>query len=169
MLIDARKITDEGSSFRGNLELDDKFLIDEGGYFTGDLKYDIRFIRAGDQIKARGHIKTKVSLKCVKCLENFEIKMNSVFDIILFPINLIQLKNQHLNEDEMEYIFYEGNEIDVDKILIEQINFLIPINPVCDSKCKGICPVCGADLNHEKCKCDNAINEISLVFDKIKR
>lgn len=169
MIIDAKKITEEGRSFRGSLELDDKFLIDDGGYFAGDLRYDVRLIRNGDQIKARGSIKTAISLRCIKCLQNFEVKINSVFDIILFPSNFIQIKNQHLNDDDMEYIFYEGNEIDVDKILVEHLNFLIPINPICNPGCKGLCPVCGVDLNHEKCKCDNTLNEISLVFDKIKR
>lgn len=169
MIIDAKKITNDGKSIRGNLELDDRFLLDDGGYFIGDLRYDVRFVRNGDQIKAKGHIKTAISLRCVKCLQNFRVKVNSVFDIILFPSNLIQVKNQHLNDDEMEYIFFESNEIDIDKIMVEQLNFLIPVNPVCNSTCRGLCPVCGVDLNHGKCKCDSALNEISLVFDKIKR
>ncbi len=169
MLIDIKKITSEGLSLSDHIELEENLLIEDGGYFIEDLHYNAFFVRHGDQIIVKGKIKTSLSLRCVRCLENFELKVNSRFDIILFPANLIHISSLHLNDDDMEYIFYEGNKIDIEKILMEQVNFFVPFNPLCHSACKGICPVCGVDLNHESCKCENSFNEMSLLIDKVKR
>jgi len=52
---------------------------------------------------------------------------------------------------------------------MEQVNLFIPFSPNCNRDCKGICPVCGMNLNYEKCKCENSFGELNLLFDKIKR
>ena len=169
MFIDIKKITAEGLALSNRIELDEHLLIEDGARFSEDLQYDIFMVRKEDQVKVKGKIRTSISLRCVRCLENFEQKVNSRFDVVLFPASLIHVSNPHLNDDEMEYIFYEGNKIDVDKILIEQVNYFIPFNPLCQEACKGLCPVCGVDLNYESCKCDNSFNEMSLLIDKIKR
>jgi uncharacterized protein len=169
MLVDVNKISEQGLSLNNHLDLDNKYLIDEGGVFLDSLHYDVSLLKSGDHIKVKGTINTAVSLRCVRCLENFEMQVDSNFDIILFPMNLIEVNNLHLEDEDMEYIFFEGDKIDIDKILIEQVNFFIPYNPLCKENCKGLCPVCGVNLNREECKCDNSFKELSLLLDKIKR
>lgn len=169
MFIEIKKITGEGLALSDRIDLDQHLLIEDGSHFTEDLQYDVFLTRKNDQIKVKGKIKTSISLRCVRCLENFEQKVNSRFDVVLFPASLIHINNPHLSDDDMEYIFYDGNKIDVEKILIEQVNYFIPFNPLCQEACKGICPVCGVDLNYESCKCDNSLNEMSILIDKIKR
>ena len=169
MLIDTKRITEKGLLLEDSMELDSNLLIEEDSYFLDDVDYYINFkLESDNKISAKGKIKTLVSLRCIRCLENFEFNIRSKFDIILFPANLIETSNLSLNPDDMEYIFYEGDKIDFTKILIEQVNLFIPYNPVCNSGCKGICPNCGMNLNDEKCRCDSS-NEIDVLFGKIKR
>jgi len=120
-------------------------------------------------IKAQGRIRTCISLPCVKCLEYFDLKINSRFDIILFPLELLNQKNTVLEAEEMEYIFYEEDQIDLTKILVEQINLFIPMYPQCHTGCRGICPNCGSNLNAASCQCEKPRNEIKFFFEKIKR
>jgi len=169
MFIDTNKISEKGLIVSDRVSLDETLLIEENAFSLDDLQYHILFKRDGDQIKAKGNIKTLISLRCVRCLDNFDLKVDSNFDIILFPINLVNPVNNSINSDEMEYIFYEDNRIDLIKILIEQINLFIPYNPICKPDCKGICPNCGVNLNHGKCKCENSSKELNFVFNKIKR
>ena len=168
MLIDTKKITDKGILFDDCMELDANLLIEEDSYFLEDVDYYINFKRGNNKIRAKGKIATLVSLRCTRCLENFEFNINSQFDIILFPANLIEVSNISLNPDDMEYIFYEGDKINLTKILVEQVNLFIPYNPLCNPKCKGICPNCGMNLNYETCKCDSS-SEVDILFGKIKR
>lgn len=169
MIIDTFKISDKGFFVNDSIELDESFLLEDDAYFLEPVDYDISLVKEGEKIKAKGRIKTTISIKCVRCLENFELKINSNFDIILFPINLIEITSTSLDSDEMEYIFYEGNKIDITKILVEQINLYIPIKPICKSKCHGICPNCGVNLNLDKCECENFSDDLNLFIKKVKR
>lgn len=169
MLINTDKIGKKGLTLSDSIEMDENLLIEEDGFFLQNLKYNILFTRDGNKINAKGKINTSVSLKCVRCLDNFELKINSNFDIILFPTNLVDFSNVSLNAEDMEYIFFEGNKIDLLKILMEQVNLFIPFNPICDRDCKGICPVCGMNLNYEECKCESSVSELNSLFNKIKR
>jgi uncharacterized metal-binding protein YceD (DUF177 family) len=169
MHIDINKIGAKGLLLEDSVDLDDYLLIEEESFFLDGVDYTVYFTREKDKIRARGQIRTVLSLRCVDCLENFELKVNSRFDIILFPVYLIRAEEKALSSEEMEYIFYDGEEIDLEKILLEQVNLFIPFNPVCSPDCKGICPNCGANLNYERCQCEHSINDMSLLFDKLKR
>jgi uncharacterized protein len=169
MLIDVNKIKKEGLILQSSVEVDESLLIEDGGHFVNDLSYTVHLIRDGEQrIKAKGEIKTAISLQCVRCTEFFEQKVDSKFDLILFPVGLMQMTNTALKDQDMEYIFYEGDKIDLLKILMEQVNLFIPYNPICGEQCEGICPICGVNLNVESCKCDQSFTDIGIQFDKLK-
>ena len=49
---------------------------------------------------------------------------------------------------------YRGKVIELDPLVEEQIALALPPYPVCQDGCKGLCPVCGANLNEGECGCD---------------
>lgn len=169
MIINVNKISEKGISFTDSVEIDGNSLLEKDSSFLEELNYQILFKREGNRIKAQGRIRTRISLPCVKCLEYFDLKINSKFDIILFPLELLTQKNSSLEAEEMEYIFYEEDQIDLNKILVEQINLFIPMHPQCHADCRGICPNCGSNLNASSCQCERPRNEIKFYFEKIKR
>ncbi len=44
-------------------------------------------------------------------------------------------------------------ELDVGGLLWEQLLLALPVKPLCRPDCKGICPLCGAELNKGPCQC----------------
>ena len=170
MNIDINEIGNKGLVVEDYIELDDFYLLEDDSFFSDSVYFTMTFSNEGNgRIKAKGKVRTEVSMKCVKCLEKYENNINSKFDIVLFPMDIIDADNSALNPEELEYIFYEGDKIDIKKILQEQINFFIPMNPVCSTSCKGICQNCGANLNNESCRCENTINDNNLFSNKLKR
>ena len=152
--------------------LDENLLIEEEGFFLEETDYNVHFSREGSKIKAKGNIRTMVSIPCANCLEPFDFEIDSRFDIILFPAELVEadgITNNSLEPEDMEYIFFEENRIDLAKILMEQVNLVIPYKPVCSPDCSGLCPSCGANLNYESCQCESSSNDMNFLFDKIKR
>jgi uncharacterized protein len=169
MIINVNKISDKGYALSDTLDIDSVHLLEDESFFLEGLNYQIFFKRQNQRIQAQGKIKTAISLVCVRCLEQFDLKINSRFDIVLFPKEMIDQRSSALETEELEYIFYENDQIDLEKILIEQVNLFIPFKPVCKTECKGICSSCGANLNHGACPCDQSKNEIKFLFEKVKR
>ncbi len=169
MIISVNKISDKGYALNDSIDLDNSHLIEEGSFFLESVDYQVLLKRQDQRIQAQGNIQTAISLVCVRCLEQFELKIHSRFDIILFPKELVEPHSTALDEDDLEYIFFENDQIDLEKILVEQVNLFIPFKPVCRADCKGICPGCGANLNRGACPCDQAKNEIKFLFEKVKR
>jgi len=169
MFIDIDRIGSRGLELNDRVALDEDLLIEEESYFLDEITYRVQLTREGSKVRARGNLRTLVSLPCAGCLEPYDLKIDSRFDIILFPVELVEMTNASLSSDEMEYIFFEGDRIDLAKILMEQVNLFIPYKPVCSPECKGLCPTCGANLNYESCQCETSTNEVSFLFNKIKR
>jgi uncharacterized protein len=169
MIINVNRISEQGFALNDTIEIDSTQLLEDESFFLEGLNYQIFFKRENQRIQAQGKIKTTISLICVRCLEQFELKSHSRFDIILFPKEMVNLRSTSLDEEELEYIFFENDQIDLEKILIEQVNLFIPFKPVCSPDCKGICPGCGINLNMSACPCEDSKNEIKFMFEKVKR
>ena len=60
---------------------------------------------------------------------------------------------EELSPDDLDLDYYTGEIVDLESILREQIILMLPLKPLCDESCKGLCPHCGADLNLETCTC----------------
>ena len=45
------------------------------------------------------------------------------------------------------------DELDLGPMLRDAIVLELPLAPLCREDCEGLCPCCGADLNHERCDC----------------
>jgi len=169
MHIEIDKIDSKGLVLDDRVALDENLLIEEEGSFLEDIDYSMHLSRDNEKIKAKGNIHTVVSIPCARCLEPFDLKIDSPFTITLLPVRAIELAGESLDQGDMEYSFYEGNSVDVAKILMEQVNLFIPIKPVCAPSCRGLCPLCGVNFNREQCQCERSHNEISFLFENIKR
>jgi uncharacterized protein len=72
-----------------------------------------------------------------------------------------------LVSEEMESNFLEGGEIHLSEIACEQIFLEIPYQPLCQERCKGLCSICGKDLNVSPCECVK--EEFKLGFSVLKK
>ncbi len=48
---------------------------------------------------------------------------------------------------------YRDEAIDLGDVIREQLYLALPMKPLCQESCKGLCPVCGANRNRETCQC----------------
>jgi uncharacterized protein len=61
-----------------------------------------------------------------------------------------------LSREDLEDFHFEGDSIDLTEILREQIVLALPMYPRCKEDCRGLCSVCGANLNLGECGCDRS-------------
>jgi uncharacterized protein len=73
---------------------------------------------------------------------------------------------KELEPDEIVCEFFDGEVIEVDQLVAEQIFLALPVKVLCSEDCKGICPGCGANLNEEACRC--RADRGQSPFEKLK-
>jgi uncharacterized protein len=71
-----------------------------------------------------------------------------------------------LKAQDMEVDYFNGEEIDIDQIVWEEILLNIPIQFLCGEQCKGICEVCGKNRNYEECSCEKNVS--TLLGEKLR-
>ena len=108
---------------------------------------------AEDGCLVRGAIGGEVVTPCNRCAENARIGINAHFD----EFEEIPLESAlHKGHGEGEsHVVYERHApmLDLGGVAWEQFMLAMPVNPLCRPDCKGLCPICGANLNLEACDC----------------
>jgi uncharacterized protein len=106
------------------------------------------------EIRVAGHLKTRMEIACDRCLETAVLPVESDFDLVYRPASASPEHGEVLlHGDEVEIGFYEGDGLELDDVLREQVLLLLPMQRVCREDCKGICPVCGQNRNQVECDC----------------
>jgi uncharacterized protein len=107
------------------------------------------------QIRIFGTLHTRLEMVCARCLEAVTEEVSKNFDLFYRPMTTIgRDEEMHLNLDETEIAFFEGDGLFLADVLAEQVILALPMKVICRSDCRGLCPHCGANLNHEECRCE---------------
>lgn len=146
MKIKVSEIPDEG------LEIDTRAgLLLDGSETPAELKF--RIYRKGPEVFVSGEVRAKVELACGRCLNRFDRELSVPVDITYRPVEELKEESRELETGELETGFYRDDELDLETVASEQVLLNIPMKPLCDDACRGICPKCGANLNEGACAC----------------
>ncbi|MGH7486548.1 MAG: YceD family protein, partial [bacterium] len=63
------------------------------------------------------------------------------------------------DQEELDVEYYSERAVPLKDLALEQVQLSIPMKPLCDEKCLGLCPTCGANRNREACKCELAATD----------
>ncbi len=124
--------------------------------------------RENKRLLIQGTVDIVVSIQCGRCLE--EVPTNVHFDID----KEIQIDKSVVNDEEVDDVDYLiGFDLDIDKFIYREILVNWPMKVLCKDDCKGICKVCGMNLNKGDCNCqrtelDPRMAAIQDVFNKFK-
>ena len=124
------------------------------------MQLDGKISCTGGVLVLEASVAAEVLTQCARCLK--EIKLPLIFD---FSETLV-LVGQEIDADADSVIFFEGKEIDVGEIAINNLLLNISSKYLCSEDCRGICPKCGKNLNDGDCGCD--FFEIDPRWEKLK-
>jgi uncharacterized protein len=146
---------------RRPLRLNVGFLINATISTSRDFNFDYEAMRLGDDLTVRefigmvrfsrtpqglllqGEFTAETDLACVRCLDIYSQTLKwLVTDLYAF--------NQR-NITETGLLVPEDGQIELEPLLREYALLEFPISPVCRPDCKGLCPVCGENLNRTDC------------------
>ena len=90
---------------------------------------------------------------CIRDREPFAAPVAIDFDLLLVPGPASATAKEELSPDDLDLDYYTGEIVDLESILREQIILMLPLKPLCDEACEGLCPYCGANRTSETCSC----------------
>ncbi len=114
----------------------------------------IHLERHDDHILVRGQLRGELNFTCSRCLDAFAAPLAADFDLLLkigrppVPSQEVELDSEELDED-----FFQGDELDLNALVREQVLLTLPLKPLCREECRGLCRQCGVNLNREPCSC----------------
>ncbi len=96
----------------------------------------------------RGFFSTHLLLSCSRCLKGFGYPVETEFYLDYTPVVKTPIGQEHrLYGEELHLHFYRGDTLDIAEIIENQLHLETPMAPLCTPTCKGLCPLCGEDLN----------------------
>ena len=109
---------------------------------------------AGDAFSVTGTVRAVLEVECSRCLEPFEVPVESAFDLRYVP----QEENagegeREIGDDDLTTAFYREGMLDLIDLMREQFVLALPMKPLCSEACRGLCAVCGTNLNKGQCDC----------------
>jgi len=127
---------------------EDEFIVAAPVHLVMDVHKD------GDAYRVSGRVQTRLQLACGRCLEPFEIPVDSPFDLRYVPETLgADGEEREVEEDDLTTAFYKEDAIDLGELMHEQFVLALPMKPLCSDACRGLCVHCGTNLNKGTCEC----------------
>jgi len=100
-------------------------------------------------------ISLTLSVSCDRCLAPLEIDRRLSFEHTLVK--------KLYNESYDDYIVIPDAMLDLDQTARADIILELPSKFLCSDDCKGLCPICGKNLNLEPCGCDSKMTDPRLA------
>jgi uncharacterized protein len=106
-------------------------------------------------IRLRGHFEGKFIVPCARCVEPVEVPLSSDYDLIFRPVGVdAGPAERAISAGETEIGYYQKDSLLLEDVLREQVLLSLPVRTLCKPDCKGLCPRCGQNRNHQACSCD---------------
>ena len=160
MNISVRGLTD-GLQRRSQQAAVDELGLPEGEErFTQPVRVDYTIEKVAGQVIVRGTIATSVSLPCSRCLESVQIDISEPFTLLVrFDAqgfsggNLSGGAPAGEEDEDVKHVSADTDQVDITETLRQTLLLALPVKPLCDEGCQGLCPHCGTNLNTGSCRC----------------
>ena len=130
-------------------------LNDERAQLAGPIEVSGRITRSPEKVRAKGTVRGSVQVECDRCLREIELPINLEFDLeYVTEGEYDRLQAAELLEEDLTLSVFDGEVIDIDEMVREQVLLAVPSQVLCDENCKGLCEKCGSNRNLVECRCE---------------
>ena len=113
--------------------------------------------RADRSAQVKGRVVAGVQVECDRCLTWIELPVDFSFKLeYVTQEDYLAQQADELSDADLDLTVFDGEVIDIDALVTEEILLAVPDHVICKDDCRGICPRCGADRNTCDCGCETA-------------
>lgn len=109
---------------------------------------------------ADGSVSFTADIECSRCAEPYPFANASTFHVVFRPRPVASRENEEVEitaEEELDVEFYSERTVPLRELALEQVQLSLPMKPLCDDDCLGLCATCGANRMREKCSCEETV------------
>ena len=139
---------------------------DFSGVYPDAVKGEAEHVRAKGEIRNMAGVVTlnaevtaKLKCTCDRCAEMYEADLH-------MPVKAI-LADEQFDEENSDLYLLDGDYADLDEIIVTAYVLDVDTKFLCKNDCKGLCPVCGKNLNEGSCSCKADMNPQLAVLQQL--
>lgn len=120
-------------------------------------------------VLVEGNFDVTLTIPCDRCLESVNVPLSVAFTHQVLSPEKEDAASEKTSSDasfDEEQCFLSGYELDTDALINNEILINMPVKVLCREDCKGICPVCGKNLNEGECGCDTFVPDPRMAAIK---
>ncbi len=155
MKYNAAQLLVEHAGATRDYDIDDPArVLDEGVEAVARLVGHVKLSRTNRGIVADAHIATEIRQECSRCLELVLSPVEAHIVEEFYPT--VDLRTgQPLGRPEggTGFMMTEAHEVDLAEPFRQAVLLELPMKPLCQPNCAGLCPHCGTNLNERLCSC----------------
>lgn len=158
MRIEIDRLEKGSGTFAHTYEAGEIVLDEEHARLTRQPEIKGRVSTKGHEVSVAGHLSAEAEVDCDRCLKSVSVPVEADFDVTYVPASdyIDAAEAAELQEEDLTQAVFDGEAIDIDDLVREQVLLAIPTRALCAEDCKGLCPTCGADRNAEDCACQTS-------------
>ncbi len=124
--------------------------LELGSPFSENITVDVELNKSHNQVILNVDLKASAVFECDRCNKVFEKKLNPVYKVVYFFGN----EPEDNIDTNIVYLQPDADKINIAPEMRDYALLAIPMKKLCREDCKGLCPVCGTDLNEADCGCE---------------
>ena len=145
-------------SFRESVDLPEMEVLGDPIRFEGISVEGEYFCTGDNRISLRAAATATVHSRCSRCLEPVQVPERAEIDA---------LYARQPDPDDPDLYTFEAHALQLEDAAKDALLLALPLQFFCKPDCKGLCPVCGGNLNHNTCTCQEG-NVVTGPFSALK-
>lgn len=125
-------------------------LKGEGYHFQNTLNVIARITTVGEDYLVNLEVQSEGEFECDRCRDIFRRHVTGCVQS-LYTFHA-ERDWQEIDKD-IKVLEHHLNEIDITEDVRDALILAVPVKILCHESCKGLCPSCGINLNHDECQC----------------
>jgi len=167
MRIELENLEKAGGSFSREYQAEELIFDEQDLRLLDPVRVEGRLRRREKEVELQGKLFTRVAIPCGRCLKSVEFPVQVEFAERFTPAVSWKDEEQHeLQQEDLNLAMFDGEGIELDDLVKEEILLALPGHVLCDDACRGLCSTCGSDLNVGTCNCSS--ERTDSRWDKLK-
>lgn len=144
--------TAETRHFEGTAALDELVAGADAYRLVAPAAWSVDVTNTGGALLVMGRATATAATQCARCLDEVTYDLEGDIEGYFIIGGEDSAAPDDMEGDEFDYL-PENRRIDMVPLIVQALLLELPLVPLCDDDCQGLCSHCGANLNEGPCGC----------------